>query len=509
MAALSDELANTANDQGLRQQAGIQLKNCLISKSEAETEQRLAAWISFPDTVRAHIKQRAMQTLGTEMGASQAAGVIAAIARAEFPKAMWPELMATLVGGATSPQAPERARVAALKCIGYICENDDDSLQQNANQILNGVTTCMREEETSEQVKLEAITSLELALAFCDKQFQNKPDRDHIMTVVCKMSQNTNPEIQVKALQCINEILHLQYALMEEYMKPALFGISMQAMQNEDEDVALQGVEFWSSICEMEMDLEDEMDAAQRAGRTATAVPKHYTLGAQAHLVPALLALMEKQDEGDDPTEWGLSKAAHVCLKFVVQTVKDSAVELIVPYIMANIRNAAWQKRDTSVQAFGALLEGPDETKLVALVKQALPALLALMKDPKAEVRDSIAWVLGRLCDVLPEPILQPGTIEQVAQALGMGLGMETRVASNVCWAIGPLYEASALAFKSTKNYPTSIWLTRGIMCVRARVWGGAGCGMRSLSVGRGSLSRALSLSLSWYPAPTSALNLC
>ena len=166
MAALSDELANTANDQGLRQQAGIQLKNCLISKSEAETEQRLAAWISFPDTVRAHIKQRAMQTLGTEMGASQAAGVIAAIARAEFPKAMWPELMATLVGGATSPQAPERARVAALKCIGYICENDDDSLQQNANQILNGVTTCMREEETSEQVKLEAITSLELAWAY-------------------------------------------------------------------------------------------------------------------------------------------------------------------------------------------------------------------------------------------------------------------------------------------------------------------------------------------------------
>ena len=65
------------------------------------------------------------------------------------------------------------------------------------------------------------------------------------------------------------------------------------------------------------------------------------------------------------------------------------------------------------------------------------------MKDPKAEVRDSLAWVLGRLCDVLPEPVLEPGTIDQVAQALGAGLSMEPRVASNVCWAIGPLYDAA------------------------------------------------------------------
>lgn len=50
-------------------------------------------------------------------------------------------------------------------------------------------------------------------------------------------------------------------------MPGALFPITLEAMRSEMDEVALQGIEFWSSVCEEEIDLandaSDEMDAGK------------------------------------------------------------------------------------------------------------------------------------------------------------------------------------------------------------------------------------------------------
>lgn len=65
---------------------------------------------------------------------------------------------------------------------------------------------------------------------------------------------------------------------------------------------------------------------------------------------------------------------------------------------------------------------------------QAMPTLIELMKDPSVVVRDTTAWTLGRICDLLPEAAINEVYLAPLLQCLIEGLGAEPRVASNVCW---------------------------------------------------------------------------
>lgn len=75
------------------------------------------------------------------------------------------------------------------------------------------------------------------------------------MQVVCEATQASDMGIRVAALQCLVKIMSLYYHYMEHYMGPALFAITMEAMKSENDEVALQGIEFWSTVCDEEVDL--------------------------------------------------------------------------------------------------------------------------------------------------------------------------------------------------------------------------------------------------------------
>ena len=49
--------------------------------------------------------------------------------------------------------------------------------------------------------------------------------------------------------------MSLYYSYMETYMGPALFAISLEAMKSDIDEVQLQGIEFWSNVCDEEVDL--------------------------------------------------------------------------------------------------------------------------------------------------------------------------------------------------------------------------------------------------------------
>jgi importin subunit beta-1 len=50
----------------------------------------------------------------------------------------------------------------------------------------------------------------------------------------------------------------LYYELMCFYMEKALFGLTIMGMKSEEEDVAKLAVEFWSTVCEEEIAIEDD-----------------------------------------------------------------------------------------------------------------------------------------------------------------------------------------------------------------------------------------------------------
>lgn len=82
----------------------------------------------------------------------------------------------------------------------------------------------------------------------------------------------------------------------------------------------------------------------------------------------------------------------------------------------------------------GCILEGPQQDSLKPLVEQALPTLTELLKDGSVIVRDTAAWTVGRVCEMLPDLVINERFLSPLLLALVEGLLSEPRVAANVCW---------------------------------------------------------------------------
>jgi len=82
----------------------------------------------------------------------------------------------------------------------------------------------------------------------------------------------------------------------------------------------------------------------------------------------------------------------------------------------------------------GSVLEGPNPENLKPIVEQAMPMLIELLKDSSIVVRDTAAWTVGRVCEILPEAIISEHFLSPLLVAMVDGLTSEPRVAANVCW---------------------------------------------------------------------------
>lgn len=443
---LSEVLKHGGNSQVVRMQAGLQLKNALYSKDPTIQQQYKTRWLLIPEEAyRYQIKKNVLETLGTETGRpSSAAQCVAYIACAELPHQLWPELIQVLVHNVTTPGSTEMLREASLEAVGYICQDiEPDVLQPQSNEILTAIVHGMKKEETSSHVRLAATNALLNSLEFTRGNFDIETERHYIMQVVCEATQAPDIAIRVAALQCLVKIMSLYYQYMEHYMGPALFAITMEAMKSENDEVALQGIEFWSTVCDEEVDLAIEASDAQEEGRPPEHTSRFYAKGALQYLVPILTQMLAKQEEFDDDDEWNPCKAAGVCLMLMATCCEDDVIQHVLPFILEHIKNTDWRYRDAAVMAFGCILEGPQQESLKPLVEQALPTLIELLKDGSVVVRDTAAWTVGRVCEMLPDLVINERFLNPLLLALVEGLLAEPRVAANVCWALSSLAEAA------------------------------------------------------------------
>lgn len=128
--------------------------------------------------------------------------------------------------------------------------------------------------------------------------------------------------------------------------------------------------------------------------------------------------------------------AAGTCLSLLAGAVQDSIVSAVIPFIEAHIKSEDWHKREAAVMTFGSILEGPDPAVLTPLVNQALPLLIDMMTDQNLHVKDTTAWTLGRICDLLIMTIKPDVHLHPLISALVNGLQDSPRIIANCCWAL-------------------------------------------------------------------------
>ncbi|KAH6651801.1 armadillo-type protein [Truncatella angustata] len=443
LATLVQALADDNVEGQIRVAAGLALKNAFTAREFARQHELQGKWLQGTDQdTKTRVKSLALQTLSsTNAQAGQAAAqVIASIAGIELPRDQWPDLLSTLVQNVSSGGPHQKQ--ASLTCIGYICESQDPELRtaliSHSNAILTAVVQGARKEETNNEVRLSAISALGDSLEFVGNNFKHEGERNYIMQVVCEATQADDSRIQQGAFGCLNRIMGLYYENMRFYMEKALFGLTILGMKNEDEDVAKLAVEFWSTVCEEEINIEE--DNAQVESSDQMRPFYNFARVATNEVVPTLLLLLTKQDEDATDDEYNLSRAAYQSLQLYAQAVGANIIPPVIQFVEGNLRSDDWHFREAAVAAFGAIMEGPEEKVLEPIVKQALPVLITMMEDSNTFVKDSTAYALGRITEACSEAIDPNTHLDPLIRSLFAGVH-DAKMASSCCWALMNLAE--------------------------------------------------------------------
>ncbi|RVW69788.1 Importin subunit beta-1 [Vitis vinifera] len=441
--SLSVELSNNEKPTESRRLAGIVLKNSLDAKDAARKEHLVQQWVAMDISIKSQIKDLLLRTLGSSVteASHTSAQVIAKIASIEIPRKEWPELIGSLLVNMTQQDRPPALKQATLETLGYVCEeiSHQDLVQDEVNSVLTAVVQGMNLAEHSSEVRLAATRALYNALDFAQTNFENEMERNYIMKVVCETAMSKEAEIRQSAFECLVSIASMYYEVLDPYMQ-TLFELTLKTVRGDEEAVALQAIEFWSSICDEEIELQ-EYESAESGDSGPH--HSHFIEKALSSLVPMLLDTLLKQEDDQDQDDgvWNLSMAGGTCLGLVARTVGDAIVPLVMPFVEANILKPEWRCREAATYAFGSILEGPTIEKLSPLVYAGLDFLLNAMRDENRHVKDTTAWTLSRIFELLHSPgsgfsVISPANIQRVLGVLLESVKDAPNVAEKVCGAI-------------------------------------------------------------------------
>uniref|UniRef100_A0A2P2J5M7 Uncharacterized protein MANES_08G095300 n=1 Tax=Rhizophora mucronata TaxID=61149 RepID=A0A2P2J5M7_RHIMU len=441
--SLSVELANNAKPNESRRLAGIVLKNSLDAKDSIRKEHLFQQWMAIEISIKSQIKDLLLRTLGSPVleAGHTSAQVIAKVAAIEIPQQQWPELIGSLLNNMTQQDSPPALKQATLETLGYVCEeiSDQDLGQDEVNSVLTAVVQGMNFAENSSEVRLAATRALYNALDFAQNNFKNEMERNYIMKVLCETALSKEAEIRQAAFECLVSIASLYYEVLEPYMQ-TLFQLTSNAIKGDEEMVALQAIEFWSSICDEEIEIQEYgIPKSGNSGQSHSC----FIEKALTSLVPVLLETLLKQEEDQDQDDslWNISMAGGTCLGLVARTVGDPVVDLVLPFVEANIRKPDWHCREAATFAFGSILEGPSLKRLDPLVNNGLDFLLNAMSDENSHVKDTTAWTLSRVFELLHGladgySVISDKNIHKVMAVLLQSLNDAPHVAEKVCGAI-------------------------------------------------------------------------
>ncbi len=362
--------------------------------------------------------------------------MVSAIALIELPRHEWDKLLDILVANAQGPNI--EYKLASLETLGYICEeleNNSISVAQ-VDAVLSALVSNVMPQIENENVKMSALTALTHVIRFCEKNFRVEAEKDAIVTNILANYISPNVDIRKMTMQCIIEIVRYFYDYIGGKTLDQI-GIATfnDIRKDTEEEVPLLAIEVWCSICDEEIE------------RTKAFDPDHpekpcrdYIKTAYEGLRILLLECLKRKSSSDN-NDWNISVAASCCLNLVANIVKDAIAEPVLAYVSENIGSADWKCRDAALLSFAAILKGPQRTTLNNLVQQALDTLIAMLKDPKEQVRETSAWLLARIADQHFDALMESLALQKVIAGVLPALKDRSRVSNQACFVLHNLAE--------------------------------------------------------------------
>ena len=384
------------------------------------------------------------------------AQVIAKIARIECPRKMWPQLIPGLQQHIMNSNNSALMQ-SSTHAIGMCCEEVDPSsfTQDDFNKILTAIVFAMNRKDAETAVR--GCKAMFLALEFIENNMKAKRERDAIMTNICNATRNSDAKVRKMAFECLWRVAEIYYEYLSGYMQ-ALFGLTLKCVNQDQPHVAIQALEFWLTICEVEAGIVE--DAAE--GKVNPQKSANYARGAFKHLLPLIFTTLTKQDEDQDEDSWNIAKAGGVCLKLLTYVaflslslslfqhthahthtliimrycVGPDCCAPVLQFITSKIQSQNWRDREAAYLAFGSVLIDKTKAAMEKATSQILPHMVkTIERDPHELVKDTSCWALGVIMDKYGA-MLPKNARDACVRILIGALTLKPSIANNAAYGI-------------------------------------------------------------------------
>ena len=393
--ALIDELKNPNNITAVRQQAGLVLKNS-VAPDIKDVDRRAALdtrWKSLTDDVRGRIKASAVSVLGCPEKEVRkiACLMIANFARIEIPFGLWPDLIPTLVTASTSG-VPEQME-AALTCLGQVCEEANNhtdvatAMEKDAEAVLKAIFAGLTAQQPD--VVWSAMHALNNSMDFITTHMKQESVRNFLIkTVAATIRDSPVVDIRAEGMSVLVKVADGFYELLPQYIEE-LYELTRSSIVNNDKDtVVLSALMFWISICENEIEAnEDDTPHANYIGTI------------QDPLLDLCFGCMTQQEDGQREDDWNVSSAGGKLLQKIADCRGDNAKNKVMAFVFQNVESQNWRMREAAIMALGCLMTGVNKKEFRDTVAQCAPSMINYLKDPNQTVADTTGWVLSIVCD--------------------------------------------------------------------------------------------------------------
>jgi len=397
------------------------------------------------------IKKNALNALASQIKNARkaAAQAVSAIAIIEIPRGEWTKIIEILAGNAQGTSV--EYKLASLETLGYICEELPEGIlnPSQVDIILSALISNIMPHVNSQEIMISALTALTFCMRFCEKNFRIESEKNTIMSNLLACCVSADSKIRQKAMQCVLEIARCFYDYIGGKTLEEIAITTFNLIKiDEAEEVALAAIEVWCSIC-------DEEITRLKKGNPARP-PHDYIKTAYIGLMGILLENLKRKSSNDEG-DWTISVASACCMSLVAMIVKDQIADHVLQYIGENIGSPDWKFRNAAVLSFTSILKGPQKATMNNIISQALPTLVNLLRDPKSQVREDMAWGFAKMAEHNYEPLIEPEALSQLIPGFLAALKDKPRISNQVCFALHNLAEA-ARPNEAENSGPLSIY---------------------------------------------------
>lgn len=431
----------------VRYSAAINLKNYIK-----------VVYNSIPKDSLVYIKRSVLNTLqDTNPQLRSFAGTVITEIVQQGGLMQWPEILQELITfvSNTAGNIPIEAQEGAMSALAKVCEDNRKLLDKDyqGQRPMAVIVPKLLQYTTSPNARIR-VFSLKTLKAFIPQKSQVLFSQlDVYLNTIFQLT--ADPDIDVKRIICqsLVQLVDTRPDMLAPHMNGLVNYILSQQQQFDLPELALDAAEFWLSVgeqCELrdlmgpylpkvipvllmsmvygeddvarledgeedDADVDDRPEnikpqfAALKAGRGANTPIGGPTNGVNGHSTPQGVntpsnaddlsedEIEDEDDYDDDDPEsvWSLRKCSAAALDVFAVNYHAPVFDIVLPYLMENLQNSLWPRREAAVLALGAIADGCMNV-VAPHLPQLVPFLISLLSDSAPVVRQITCWCLGR-----------------------------------------------------------------------------------------------------------------